>query len=482
MGTNAVSAVLMESGLKKNLVVGHVHMPLPPDNATAGSLENRWDSFFQTLSRRFDISGSSCVLSVPASRFLFRNLSVPFSDGKKIQQVLPFELEATLPGPVESFLFDFQKLPFTTSTGDTPLIAAGVETRWLSETLDSLGRAGISPGIIVPSGYPLAAWLCTRKADGRQRLVIDYDGADCTVLLTTGDTVGLIRGFPLSAGDPDLAGVLQKEILRTLGGFEALFETRLSVTETVMHGLSPALLAPMASSIGHLPTAMPDLLTDAGWDRADTAGDDWQPAHYDTALGCVSLGIEGFSGLNFRKGPLAAKSRLAAYRQWLPRLTVHAAVVAALWLGAMAAESYALKRKVTELDRRITGVFQSTFPDVRTIVDPVHQMRTGLQELKNTALGPAGAPPALRTIDMLREISARIPPAVDVHLTKLVAGEDGILISGTTASFNIVDDIKNNLEAFEGFLSVKITSADMDRNDNRIRFKLKIQPRMEEDA
>jgi hypothetical protein len=58
-------------------------------------------------------------------------------------------------------------------------------------------------------------------------------------------------------------------------------------------------------------------------------------------------------------------------------------------------------------------------------------------------------------------------------MTRLVIGPESLLIDGTTDTFNTVDDIKNRLEKANLFKSVSISSANIDRSDNRVRFKLK---------
>ena len=60
-------------------------------------------------------------------------------------------------------------------------------------------------------------------------------------------------------------------------------------------------------------------------------------------------------------------------------------------------------------------------------------------------------------------------------LTQLLIGPDSVLLSGSTDTFNTVDDIKSRLEGQAGFKGVTISSATMEKSDNRIRFKLKVQ-------
>jgi general secretion pathway protein L len=62
----------------------------------------------QTLVETLKPAGATCVLGIPTTLVSFRNLSVPFHDLKKIRQILPFELEPSLPVPVEDLIFDFE--------------------------------------------------------------------------------------------------------------------------------------------------------------------------------------------------------------------------------------------------------------------------------------------------------------------------------------------------------------------------------------
>ena len=77
-------------------------------------------------------------------------------------------------------------------------------------------------------------------------------------------------------------------------------------------------------------------------------------------------------------------------------------------------------------------------------------------------------------IDILNEISSRIPAELDVELTNFVRGEDNLVISGHTDSFNNVDDMKSRLEQSEILKNITINAANLEKSTNRIQFKLKI--------
>ena len=80
----------------------------------------------------------------------------------------------------------------------------------------------------------------------------------------------------------------------------------------------------------------------------------------------------------------------------------------------------------------------------------------------------------MRTIDILLEISRAIPKEADVLFTRLVLGSDGLTLSGETAAFNVVDDIKGRLEQSDLFKEVTIASANMEKSGSKVRFKLKL--------
>jgi hypothetical protein len=101
-------------------------------------------------------------------------------------------------------------------------------------------------------------------------------------------------------------------------------------------------------------------------------------------------------------------------------------------------------------------------------------MRIKIQEARKNALLTGQTEKNISTIDILNNISRLIPKNIDVNLTRLVIGVESIVISGNTDTFNAVDNIKNRLEKSDLFKKIIISSANIDKSDNRVRFKLKV--------
>jgi Tfp pilus assembly protein PilN len=124
------------------------------------------------------------------------------------------------------------------------------------------------------------------------------------------------------------------------------------------------------------------------------------------------------------------------------------------------------------LDQNIKEVFRKTFPEATRIVDPVQQMRVKIKEMKkSTRPGVRGQ----GVLQILKEISQRVPKSLDMHVTRLVVDPETVRMSGDTDTFNAVDTIKNRLEPSAHFSAVTITSANRDRTGKRFQFEIKLQ-------
>ena len=80
-----------------------------------------------------------------------------------------------------------------------------------------------------------------------------------------------------------------------------------------------------------------------------------------------------------------------------------------------------------------------------------------------------------KVIDLLRDISRGIPGSLDVKVKRIVVDPEALQMSGETDSFNTVDSIKKGLEPSEYFSAVTISSANLDRSGNRVKFELKLK-------
>jgi Tfp pilus assembly protein PilN len=194
----------------------------------------------------------------------------------------------------------------------------------------------------------------------------------------------------------------------------------------------------------------------------------------DGALVLALAEIEGLASLNFHRGQFPGKKIVSRYRENLIKTGALVAAVLVLMFASVLVDAYVQQRRLADLDHRMEAVFKDAFPDAKKVADPYQQMKISLQELKKSASLPGESLPAARSIDLLKNISDSIPEDVSVVFDRLVLGPDTILISGTTAAFNAVEEIKGHLERVPAFKKVTISSASSDRSGKEVNFQLKL--------
>lgn len=140
-----------------------------------------------------------------------------------------------------------------------------------------------------------------------------------------------------------------------------------------------------------------------------------------------------------------------------------------------------LENKVSEARRTGNEIYQQTFP--QDTILPGHsallrmqaKVKQALQQNGGTRFRDMADTPNLPAIDVLYELSTRIPEGMNLDLSRLLFNNGQVTISGTTDSFNTVDRLKTALEASDVFKTVTITTADAARAENQVIFQFRIE-------
>ena len=472
---HTVVAVLVNSGLRESRIDSHTVIPVSPSNED--DHETGLNGAIQRLIETMDIGNCDCVVSVPADQFSFRNLQVPFSNLKKIKMVLPYELEPNLPYPIDDLAFDFQTIETAESGENTELIAATIEKSQLTPYVDTLSAFKIDPEMVTISGLPVAFCLANQSDPGEDQLVVEISDRTSTLMAIVSGQIQLIRSFPIPSSGPTRSKMLATQIKRTLTAFEEMNQPDFQPLEILITGAGSMDqdLANELAKIAEMPVNLSKL---AG--RLDVlfeadAEDTWNPALMDNALALALMEIEDLSGLNFHAGQFAVQKLIAKNKSQVMKTGLLAAAVIILFLFNVLVDSFSVQRRLDHLDDQITAIYKATFPGVRKIVDPYREMEAKLKQAKKKSVFHQETGPHVRSIDILNNISKRIPKEIVVDITRLVISSETVLISGNTAGFDSVDDIKGRLEQIDLFKKVTISSANMDRSGKEVRFMIKAE-------
>jgi general secretion pathway protein L len=433
--------------------------------------------------------GGPCRVSLGADRFFFRNLSLPFADIKKINKILPFELEETAPVEIEKLLVDAISAP--PDNQKTDIIAAMVERDFLADRLSRLLELGLDPEIITVSGVQTAIRLL--ELHPPHLILLDIGLRRATMIVALNKQIVLIRplGFDDGRSRTDFQfGENLTEILpcRPEYSLDAYSALAASVKQTLLAvqiqdpavpiylsgplGQLPGLSAYLEGSIG-AEIRMCDLLGQQPFLKASAqVKSRWNPWIMSQALALGMQGGKGRRGFNFRKDVFARRNSL----QYIPflrsKIGLSAAVMFTLICCFLAFNYISGKIEEKRLAAQIRTIFSETLPEVSRIVEPVQQLQAEIKRLK---AGGQRSGNEYKVLDLLAEISERIPASSRARLSLLVVDDKGVRLKGVTDTFNTVDTIKRGLEKSSLFHSVTISSANLAPKGDEVHFEIKIQ-------
>lgn len=473
--SDSVSAVLIASSISGYRIEGHRHVQMTGvseswESAVATALKEAVDPFIK--------AGTGSIVSIPAKSLSFRNIRFPFKQPNKIAQVLSFELEPTLPFSVEDAVIGFDTLSVPEDTDHTYVVAAAIEKKTLAVYLDILSAAGIKPEAIFFNGYTNARCLARFDQMPDQWIFIDLEKQKATLLAVVSGQIAMARNSLLHSRCKSTQETLSVLIRHSLISLEVSHPFSFHPKIIVVSGsdqVNPNLLTDLEKDL-KIPAIRFDLFrTMSSKGKKLTPAIPWNSSSGDSVLSVAMAGTEQIRGMNLLKGPYASRKRLSEYRASLARTGILLTVAVILAFAILLTERYLTEKKINRMDKRMTQLFQSTFPEEKVIVDSFQQMKAKIAEIKKKSAFSIDRPLDIRRIDLLKELSTRILKDLDLKIGRMVIGNEDILITGNTSTFNSVNDIKGQLEGSSMFSQVTISSANLDRAGSRVDFTLTIR-------
>lgn len=480
-----VSGVLLETGGKAKVV--HRYGVWSRDGKSL-------DDVLGELTGQLGTDVESCRVSVSSRNILFRNLNLPFHDRQKIEKILPLELDELTARPGSDLHYYF--LVGENRAAGTPVLVAMMDRDVLAEILVALQTNDLDPELITVSGLPIIDDIVNRVEKSDSFLLVDIDSEKTVVFLVQNGRVGLIRPLAISGEDAgfswnestgalsvenpdrlaDIASKLNSQIKQTMISVQGanMWEGQIPCYISGCVGLYPAMFEKLQQQfeiwVKGCDVAGQPLLKIEPFE-----GKVWQPGLMNRSLALGLAGKVGPDTLNFRSGDFRKPKSL----KQMGRITLFIALPLAAVL--LAASTYAwfdysrLKSECETLRTRIRDTFHETLPEVTRVVQPVQQLKVKIDETRKLYSGGIQGGNHLRKVDLLAELSGRIPASLQVRFTRLVADEDDVSLKGETGDFNTVDSVQKELEKSDYFSSVTISSANLAPKGAGVRFELKLE-------
>jgi hypothetical protein len=412
------------------------------------------------------------ISALPGEFVAKRLLALPFTDRRRLQQVVPFALEEHLPFAVDDAAVAFARVGREDS--NTLVVAAFARKDDLHRHLELLARAGLEPKTITLSALALAGLLArARNGHGGSHLVIDVaHGCTSMVLLDANGTPRAMRtvGQALSPrGDgpiaPHASGVILGAVRQTLlahgseGGPPHLVVTGPAAAPEVRGLISNALGVPVDDFSEFDCSA---LIPGAGTEPMRFAG-------------CIAMLLgeaprNPLELLNFRQGALAFRGTggLAAPL----RLTIVLASVAiALALANFMIGVSASERQLRLINQRI----EAAVAPALGAADPAtarSELKAKIAQMSKRLRLMGGSLGHGSPLDVMLAVSRAIPPHMPVQINSLLIDDTGVKIEGVADSFTTVDQVKRSLERSGDFGPIQVDHAAAGSDASKVDFRL----------
>jgi general secretion pathway protein L len=497
LGSHAAKAVELRQTLRGVEVVQLRHLPLPDPSADLGQT-------LAELIQGHDLPRENVVVGLPGDRISSRRLSFPFKDRKKIGAAVPFELEGQVPFELDDYFVDWET---TGQRGnETEVVATLAAKNEVRTLLARLGEAGLSPDIVEAEGLALSNLASVFDLPGA-RLLADIGHRKTTLCLCVDGRAVAARTVPLAglaitralardrgvdeteaerlkleegvgASDPEARETLERlarEILRTVGSLEALLPGGSEGLQAVhllggsgrLHRLDEFLAERTGLRTQRLPLPAGEL------GAAFLAGGD--PLLFGPAMALALRGSsQAATRMNLRQGELGPRIDFRQVAREL-RPTLWLALGALLLGGLSIGTRLALDaRRAEALEDQASALVAQALPNAAPEADPLATMQTAVRSAQRRAETLGVYRGNLSALDILTEISRRVPPDLDVVFEELSIDRQVIQIKGHSPSFGSVDALSGQLAKFGPFEEVTVGDITADARRGGQNFSVRI--------
>ncbi|HVJ93978.1 MAG TPA: pilus assembly protein PilM, partial [Labilithrix sp.] len=419
---------------------------------------------------------------VEGARTTVKVVALPGSAAKQVGEVLPFELEASLPFDLDEAVFDFRVLPgLREKKGEELAVLVGVaKTEEVKQRIDLVkGALGVEPERVDLGAFPIANLVghVPTLAEGVVAVVDLGTVSSDVVILVNGEplfarTVGLgTKGLPGTA--PKLARELRTTIAahRAQGG-EAPTRVLLCGGGAYVPGAESFLSSALELPVERLAQPTLETLTQADAAKADAS----TSARFAKATGlALSLGPRSL-GMNLRRGPLAFERGMAWIKERVPLLAGLAAVIVVSFLFSAWAQLYAKAKEKTILEAALGLVSKEVLGEETTSAARAKELLN-----QQTALNDEDPLPHADAFDVMVKLSEQIPSSMTHDIEELDVQKNHVVVHGIVSTVAETEQIRTNLKNERCFSEPKITRTSQMVGENRQKYVLEFDLKCPED-
>jgi general secretion pathway protein L len=506
LGAHAVKGVLLDSTYRGYAVVDTGRVPVQAATEGGPPLVARQAEAVRALLAERGWRPDAVITAFPGAAASSHVLTLPFTDPRRIEQTVGFEVEGQIPFDLEDVAWDWQ--PLHAHDGKTDLHVAVVRKEELAALVAALGDAAVDPRAVVPAGPAYAALFATGAVAGEEAppaepgalvpadLVLDVGHERTSVCVVAGGLAEAARTFPFGAAH--LARVVSRELGLSEADALAAVVSRDARDPRVDEAL-PRALAPLVrelratlrawrsrggarpvrrfvlcGELARLPALAEAVAPEAegAVGPLELAGPAAERIAREDAPGlalALALALRGHQGaraprLNLRRGALAYTRDFEHVKGKVTRLGVFAAALVLLAVMSSGVRLFALARQEKALDdalcaaeQRILGKCYASFEEAQAI-------------LRGRGT-PGAAIPRVSAVEVFAELAQRVPD-VPLRLDRMEVTKDKLHLQGTTDAAENVDKIVSALQASRCFGDARSGGARRRGSDGKFEFSI----------
>jgi len=421
-----------------------------------------------------------CAIALAGERSFYRRLQLPTAAQRDIENVLGFEIEATVPFEMDDAVFAYRMLRGSPGAAVVPIFAVIARTEDVRERIGVVREAlGIEPERVGSGPLPLANLMAIMPElergpvggpPGPVAILNVGEGTSEFVVLLGGEAVfarTLSRG---TAGLPESAHLLARDLRQTLGawrsqGGDPLRGVYLAGMGASAQGADVFLATELGVNILPLPSANLEGVS------AEQAA---QVPRFAKALS-LALGLTGRTkSLNLRRGVLEAERSYPYLREKIPMLSGLAAVILVSFGFSTIAEVRALDAERAMLTARLAAASADVLGE--EISEPEKA-----KELLESGPGKADEDPLPRIdgFDVMVQLSKAVPKEMVHDVVDLDVQRGKVVIQGVVPAVADSDTIAKNMRENRCFKDVHVGRTTQ-YTEGKYKYQLELELKCEE--
>jgi general secretion pathway protein L len=527
LGSHSIKAVVIETTMRGSAVKGHTTILLPEDpaqnlaspvqasDAQRSHIADRNSKLKAVLPKLIEqgLIADASAIAFPGTGLATHAVSLPFTDAKKIESTLAFEVESQLPYDLDLATYD-SHLAFQDDKG-TQLLVGVVKKKELAELLENLNEVKVDPKVITHSGLAYQSlFSILPESDGCAAIVdIGHERVSMAIGLPNGtvewartfgggghsltralatefaipyadaaswkETHGAVGEEAIGADAQRASGAfitalqpVTRELRTTLKSFSA--RTKKNVTRIYLCGGTAKLRGINAQLERDLGVSVSSLELPA--DTRDALGvgalEFAQASALSLRAGAGSIKNQKF---NLRKGEFSFKSDMDFVKERLPQLAGFGVILLALLIASGIIRNAVLEKREKQIDAMMCDVTQRILGSCEK--DP----QRAVALLKGQS-SPAAGIPKRSAATLLAELTTRVPNDMNITMDQIVIDMDRIAVRCEAASSKNMEDLITELKKYKCFKEINEGKLEKSKDGTKVNFRLDIQVSCPEDA